>query len=48
MKEQNESVLEVRDVSIRYITGDFKNSGLKEYVMKRIEGEYQVAEFWAN
>ena len=42
------SVLEVHDVSIRYITGDFKDIGLKEYVMKRLKGEYRVTEFWAD
>lgn len=42
------SILEVHDVSIRYITGDFKDIGLKEYVLRRIRGEYHVNEFWAD
>lgn len=42
------SVLEVHDVSIRYITGDFKDIGLKEYTMKKLRGEYHVTEFWAD
>ena len=42
------SVLEVQGVSIRYITGDFKDIGLKEYVMKRLKGTYDVTEFWAD
>ena len=42
------SILEVKNVSIRYITGDFKNIGLKEYVMRRLKGNYQVREFWAD
>lgn len=42
------SVLEVHDVSIRYMTGDFKDIGLKEYVMRRIKGAYHVNEFWAD
>lgn len=42
------SILEVHDVSIRYITGDFKDIGLKEYVMKKLRGEYHVTEFWAD
>lgn len=42
------SILEVHDVSIRYITGDFKDIGLKEYVMKRLRHDYQVVEFWAD
>lgn len=42
------SVLEVKNVSIRYITGDFKEIGLKEYLLRRITGNYQVREFWAD
>lgn len=42
------SILEVRDVSIRYMTGDFKDIGLKEYVLKKVKGEYHVTEFWAD
>ena len=42
------SVLEVNDVSIRYMTGDFKDIGLKEYVMRRLKNNYHVVEFWAD
>ncbi len=42
------SILEVRGVSIRYISGDFKNIGLKEYVMRRLTHNYHVTEFWAD
>ncbi len=42
------SILELKDVSIRYMTGDFKDIGLKEYVMRRIKRNYQVKEFWAD
>lgn len=42
------SILTVKDVSIRYKTGDFKDIGLKEYVMRRIKGNYEVREFWAD
>lgn len=35
-------------VSIRYMTGDFKDIGLKEYVVRRLQGRYQVTEFWAD
>ncbi len=42
------SVLEVNDVSIRYKMGDFKAIGLKEYVMRRLTGRYQVTSFWAD
>lgn len=41
-------VIECNDVSIRYITGDLKAIGLKEYMMRRITGNYHVTEFWAD
>lgn len=41
-------ILKVENVSIKYITGDFKSIGLKEYVMRKIKGNYTVKEFWAN
>lgn len=41
-------ILEVRDVSIRYMTGDFKDIGLKEYVIRRLTKNYHVEEFWAD
>lgn len=40
-------ILEAHDVSIRYITGDFKEIGVKEYVMRRLKRNYHVKEFWA-
>ncbi len=40
-------MLEVKDVAIRYITGTFKDIGLKEYVMNKLKGKHQVKEFWA-
>ncbi len=36
------SILELKNVSIRYMTGDFKDIGLKEYVMRRIKRNYKV------
>ena len=36
------------NVSIRYITGDFKDIGLKEYFIRRLKHEYHVTEFWAD
>lgn len=41
-------ILQVKNVSIKYITGDFKSIGLKEYVVRRLKGDYHVKEFWAN
>ena len=42
------SILQVDNVSIRYITGDFKDIGLKEYVLRRLTHNYHVTEFWAD
>ncbi len=42
------TVLTVRDVSIRYLLGDFKDIGLKEYVMRQLKGDYHITEFWAD
>lgn len=42
------SAIECKNVSIRYITGDFKDIGLKEYVTRRLSGRYHVTEFWAD
>ena len=42
------SILELHGVSIRYITGDFKDIGLKEYVIRKLKRDYNVREFWAD
>ncbi len=42
------TVIKCNDVSIRYKTGDLKAIGLKDYVIKKITGKYQVKEFWAD
>lgn len=42
------SILEAKNVSVRYITGDFKDIGLKEYIIRRIKHNYRVNEFWAD
>ena len=41
-------ILACQDVSIRYITGDFKEIGLKEFVLRKITRKYKVEEFWAD
>jgi ABC-2 type transport system ATP-binding protein len=40
-------ILKVDNVSIRYLIGDFKDIGIKEYVMRRLTRNYRVREFWA-
>ena len=42
------AVIKADNVSIRYIKGDFKSIGLKEYVLRHLTGKYQVVEFWAD
>jgi len=35
------------NIGIRYIVGDFRNLGLKDYLVQKIKGQYKVQEFWA-
>ena len=42
------AIIKANNVSIRYITGDFKDIGIKEYVMRKLKGNYKVTEFWAD
>jgi ABC-2 type transport system ATP-binding protein len=42
------TVLRVENVSIKYMVGDFKSIGFKEYVLRRLKGNYDTKEFWAN
>lgn len=42
------AIIEAKGVSIRYITGDFKDIGLKEFVVRKLSGNYKVNEFWAD
>ena len=40
-------MVEIKNVSVRYILGDFKDIGLKEYVVRHLKRDYKVREFWA-
>ena len=42
------AIIKADGVSIRYITGDFKDIGLKEYIMRHLTKQYHVTEFWAD
>lgn len=42
-----EFALKAENVSIRYITGDFKDIGIKEYVSRKATHNYRVNEFMA-
>ena len=48
--EQNnlQPILSLNNVSIRYITGDFKEIGLKEFVIRKLTRRYKVNEFFAD
>lgn len=40
-------IIEVNNVSVRYLIGDLRNIGLKEFVMKKLTRRYKVQEFMA-
>lgn len=40
-------MIDVKDVSVRYIMGDFKDIGIKEYLIRKAKGQMLVKEFWA-
>ena len=42
------SILEVKNVSILYRVGDFKDIGIKEYLIRKIRKDYHATEFWAD
>ena len=42
------AVVSVNNVSLYYITGDVKSIGVKEFVIKKLQGDYHVEKFWAN
>ena len=37
------SAIDVKDVSICFITGDVKDVGVKEFILKKIKGDYPKA-----
>lgn len=45
---KNEPIISLENVSIRYFAGDFKEIGLKEFLMRKLTGNYRVREFWAD
>lgn len=44
----NTPILSLKNVSIRYMTGDFKEIGIKEFLIRKITRKYKVTEFWAD
>lgn len=41
------SIINVHNVSVKYLTGDLRNIGLKEFVVKKLTGKYRVESFLA-
>lgn len=48
MSDKSNKLIECNDVSIRYITGDFKEIGIKEFIIRNLTGNYKVNEFFAT
>lgn len=46
-RDTSPDVIVCRDVSIRYLTGDIKDIGVKEYLIKKLTGKYKAQEFFA-
>ena len=40
-------MIDVNNVSVRYIMGDFKDIGIKEYLIRKAKGQMTIKEFWA-
>lgn len=47
MGENMKSIIEVNDVAVKYVTGDLRNIGFKEFVMKKLTRNYHVENFMA-
>ena len=48
MSDSAKNPVNVENVCIRYKRGDFRQIGLKEYLMKRLSGPYRGENFWAD
>ncbi len=42
------NVIDVENVSICYLRGNFKTIGLKEYIIRKVQRTYSVEKFWAD
>ena len=42
------TIIDVSNVSIEYMIGDFKDIGIKEWAMRHLKGNYRVEHFYAN
>ena len=48
IKENSEPIISLENVSIRYFTGDFKEIGIKEFLIRKLTGNYKIREFYAD
>ena len=39
--------VDVNNVGVRYMVGDYRNLGIKDFVLQKIKGQYRASEFWA-
>lgn len=46
-ESSNLPILSLEGVSIKYITGDFKEIGIKEFILRKLLGRYREEEFFA-
>ena len=46
-EKENQPILSCEDVSIKYMTGDFKDIGIKEFIIRKLLGKYNEREFFA-
>ena len=42
-----EYTVDAQDVSVKYMVGDFRDLGVKEYLLQKLTGRYQAKELWA-
>ncbi len=47
-KQERTPILQLDNVSIRYMKGDFKEIGIKEFIVRKLTKNYKVKEFWAD
>lgn len=41
------SAIDVNNLSVRFITGDLKDIGLKSFILKKIKRQFHIEQFWA-
>lgn len=44
---QEQITIMANDLSVRYVLGDFKETGIKDYVIQKLKGTYEKKVFWA-